>query len=79
MVRVKLAHLTGLSPETSSPSRKQFPPHPRSLTRVNRRQYRHKAAYASAQSKLYNAFGDARQNNRPTFAFAWSTPLRKVQ
>jgi outer membrane protein TolC len=28
-----------------------------------------KAAYASAQSKLYNAFGDARQNNRPTFAF----------
>ena len=28
-----------------------------------------KAAYASAKSKLYTAFGDARQNNRPTFAF----------
>ena len=28
-----------------------------------------KAAYASAKSKLYNAFGDDRQNNRPTFAF----------
>jgi Outer membrane efflux protein len=28
-----------------------------------------KAAYASAKSKLYSAFGDERQNNRPTFAF----------
>ncbi len=28
-----------------------------------------KAAYASAHSKLYTAFGDARQNNRPTFGF----------
>ena len=28
-----------------------------------------KAAYASAQSKFYTALGDARQNNRPTFAF----------
>ncbi len=28
-----------------------------------------KAAYASAKSKLFTAFGDARQNNRPTFGF----------
>ena len=28
-----------------------------------------KAAYASARSKLYTSFGDARQNNRPTFGF----------
>jgi hypothetical protein len=28
-----------------------------------------KAAYASAHSKLFTSFGDARQNNRPTFGF----------
>ena len=52
------------------PSRKQFPLHPEVAnsgeidgnTGIQ-------AAYASAKSKMYNAFGDDRQNNRPTFAF----------
>jgi hypothetical protein len=70
MVRVKLAHLTGLSPGDIVSEPQTVPAAPEVAdpggidgnTGI-------KAAYASAQSKLYNAFGDARQNNRPTFAF----------
>jgi outer membrane protein TolC len=70
LARVKLAHLTGLSPGdiVSEPqtvpaaSEGANPGEMESNTGI-------KAAYASAQSKLYNAFGDARQNNRPTFVF----------
>jgi outer membrane protein TolC len=76
LARVKLAHLTGLSPGDIVSEPQTIPTAPEganlgelanpgevdSNTGI-------KAAYASAQSKLYNAFGDARQNNRPTFAF----------
>jgi len=70
LARVKLAHLTGLSPGdiVSAPqtvpaaSEVANPGEMDTNTGI-------KAAYASAQSKLYNAFGDAKQNNRPTLAF----------
>jgi outer membrane protein TolC len=73
MVRARLAHLTGLSsgdlvsePQTipDAPEISQQPEG--SVMDANSGV---KAAYASARSKLFAAFGDARQNNRPTFAF----------
>ena len=71
LVRVRLAHLTGLSPgrhrlRTANHSQRA------EISRTRRGMDDNngvKAAYASAKSKLYTAFGDDRQNNRPTFAF----------
>jgi outer membrane protein TolC len=70
LVRLRLAHLTGLNPGDIVPEPQTVPTAPEisdpagydDNTGV-------KAAYASAKSKLYSAFGDERQNNRPTFAF----------
>jgi len=75
MVRARLAHLTGLSPGDLVSEPQTIPDAPEisqqagtegSVMDANSGV---KAAYASAQSKLFAAFGDARQNNRPTFAF----------
>ena len=70
MVRVRLAHLTGLNP-ADIVSEPQTVPNPPDISDPGPIDDNSgvKAAYASAKSKLYTAFGDARQNNRPTFAF----------
>ena len=70
LVRVRLAHLTGLNPEdiVSEPQTVPRPPDISDPGPIDDNSGV-KAAYASAKSKLYTAFGDARQNNRPTFAF----------
>jgi outer membrane protein TolC len=70
MVRVRLAHLTGLNPAdiVSEPQTVPSPPDISDPGPIDDNSGV-KAAYASAKSKLYTAFGDARQNNRPTFAF----------
>jgi outer membrane protein TolC len=71
LARARLAHLTGLNPDDiapepqtipNAPEISQQPEDPAANSGVE-------ASYASAKSKLYTAFGDARQNNRPTFAF----------
>jgi outer membrane protein TolC len=70
LVRVRLAHLTGLNPAdiVSEPQTVPGPPEISDPGPIDDNSGV-KAAYASAKSKLYTAFGDARQNNRPTFAF----------
>jgi outer membrane protein TolC len=70
LVRVRLAHLTGLNPAdiVSEPQTVPNPPEISDPGPIDDNSGV-KAAYASAKSKLYTAFGDARQNNRPTFAF----------
>jgi outer membrane protein TolC len=70
LVRVRLAHLTGLHPSDIS-TEPQTIPSPPEVTDLDGIEENNgiKAAYASAKSKLYTAFGDARQNNRPTLAF----------
>ncbi len=75
MVRARLAHLTGLSAKDLVSEPQTIPAAP-DLSRqagieasVIDNSSGVKAAYASAQSKLFTAFGDARQNNRPTVAF----------
>jgi outer membrane protein TolC len=70
LVRVRLAHLTGLNPgdivsEPQTIPRAPEVSEPAEIEGNNGI----KAAYASANSKLYLAYGDARQNNRPTFGF----------
>jgi outer membrane protein TolC len=70
LVRVRLAHLTGLNPAdiVSEPQTVPGPPEVSDPGPIDDNSGV-KAAFASAKSKLYTAFGDARQNNRPTFAF----------
>jgi outer membrane protein TolC len=70
LLRVRLAHLTGLKPGDIVPE-PQTVPGPPEITDADASSDTSgvKAAYASAQSKLYTAFGDAKQNNRPTFGF----------
>jgi outer membrane protein TolC len=70
LVRVRLAHLTGLNPAdiVAEPQTVPGPPEISDPGPIDENSGV-KAAYASAKSKLYTAFGDARQNNRPTFAF----------
>ncbi len=70
LVRARLAHLTGLKPDdlVAQPESIPVPPEISQLSATpdsNGVQ----AAYASARSKQYLARGDARQDNRPTFAF----------
>ena len=75
MLRDELAHLTGLRPGDMTPDPKSIPPAP-SLSQegdtdaaVFAGNNAVKAAYATAKSKLYTAFGDERQKFRPTISF----------
>jgi outer membrane protein TolC len=70
MVRARLAHLTGLNPAdiVSEPQTIPLAPEISGPGGIDGNSGV-KAAYASAKSKLYTAFGDSRQNNRPTFGF----------
>ena len=69
LLRDRLAHLTGLKPGDLVPDSTTIPPAPEVSTDGTLETDFIKAAEATAQSKLYTALGDARQNNRPTFAF----------
>ncbi len=75
MVRARLAHLTGLHPGDLVTEPQTIPAAPDASQESGNGDTAIesssgvKAAYASARSKLYTAFGDARQNNHPTFAF----------
>jgi outer membrane protein TolC len=81
LLRARLAHLTGLNPADLTPQPESIPP-PKvpdqngnldsAVTSANGGV---QAAYAAAESKLYTAFGDSRQNNRPTLTFAASYGL----
>jgi outer membrane protein TolC len=75
LLRVRLAHLTGLNaadmvsePQTI-PKATEISQEGSSESLVMEGNNGVKAAYASARSKLFTTAGDARQNNRPTFAF----------
>ncbi len=71
LLRARLAHLTGLTPADIVPDPQSIPSAPAISLEgdVMESNSGVKAAYASAQSKLFAAFGDARQNNRPRLAF----------
>jgi len=70
LVRLRLAHLTGLNPGDIVSEPQTVPAAPEVTDPAGYDSNSGvKAAYASAKSKLYTAFGDDRQNNRPTFAF----------
>ncbi len=75
MLRLRLAHLTGLNQADIVSEPQTIPDAPEisrdgsSASQVMEDNNGVKAAYASARSKLYVARGDDRQNNRPTFAF----------
>ncbi len=77
-VRQRLAHLTGLPADSLVTESRSIPPSPdlerensstltATMTAMNTEGVR--AAYASAQSHQYQAFGDARQNYRPQIGF----------
>jgi outer membrane protein TolC len=71
----RLAHLTGLAPADLVAEPQTVPPAPDVSQESGiedtaiEASSGVKAAYASAKAKLFTSFGDARQNNRPTFAF----------
>jgi outer membrane protein TolC len=75
VLRVRLAHLTGLSAPDMVSEPQTIPKAPEisqegsteSLVMDSNNGV--KAAYASARSKLFISHGDARQNNLPTFGF----------
>lgn len=74
LLRAQLAHLTGLAPGDFTPEPQTIPNAPEMQQGsveglVMQDNSGVKAAYASAQSKLYAARGDSHQNNRPTFEF----------
>jgi outer membrane protein TolC len=70
MVKVRLAHLTGLKPADIVCESQTIPSAPEvSEPGGIDDNSGVKAAYASARSKLYVARGDSRQNNHPTFGF----------
>jgi len=77
-VRERLAHLTGLPADSLATETQSIPPSPdleredpsvltAAMTAMNTEGVQ--AAYANAQSHQYQAYGDARQNYRPQFAF----------
>jgi outer membrane protein TolC len=70
LLRARLAHLTGLSPGDIVSEPQTVPKAP-DITEPAGVEDNNgiKAAYASANSKRFTALGDARQNDRPTFAF----------
>jgi outer membrane protein TolC len=69
LLRDRLAHLTGLKPGDIVPDPQTIPKAPEISPDGSVETDSIKAAYESAKSKLYTAFGDARQNNRPTLVF----------
>lgn len=75
LLRAELAHLTGLSPMDMRPEPGTIPPPPQIRqegnydTAIMSSNSNVKAAYAAAKARMYTAFGDKRQNNRPTIAF----------
>jgi outer membrane protein TolC len=75
LLRARLAHLTGLAPGDFSPEPQTIPNAPEITQQgsvealVMQGNSGVQAAYASAKSKFDTAYGDARQNNRPVFAF----------
>ncbi len=70
LLRLKLAHLTGLNPADIVSQAQTVPAPPEAANSLEiDGNTGIQAAYASAKSKMYNAFGDDRQNNRPTFVF----------
>jgi outer membrane protein TolC len=70
LVKVRLAHLTGLKPADIVSESQTIPSAPEiSEPGGIDDNSGVKAAYASARSKLYVARGDSRQNNHPTFGF----------
>ena len=75
MARDRLGHLTGLNAGDMVADAKTVPGAPLVTEQgvfpglIKETNSGVKAAYASAQAKLYTAFGDARQNDRPTFVF----------
>jgi outer membrane protein TolC len=70
LVKVRLAHLTGLKPADIVSESQTIPSAPEILEPAGIDDNSGvKAAYASARSKLYVARGDSRQNNHPTFGF----------
>ena len=70
MVKVRLAHLTGLKPADIVCESQTIPSAPEMSEPGGIDDNSGvKAAYASARSKLYVARGDSRQNNHPTFGF----------
>ncbi len=81
VLRERLAHLTGLKPADLTPDPQTIPPakvpdENEDLDAVvTGSNSAVQAADAAAKSKLYTAFGDSRQNNRPTITFAASYGL----
>jgi outer membrane protein TolC len=75
LLRSRLAHLTGLAPGDFTPEPQTIPSAPEVTQQgsvealVMQGNSGVQAAYASAKSKFDTAYGDARQNNRPVFAF----------
>jgi outer membrane protein TolC len=75
LLRERLAHLTGLSAPDMISEPQTIPAAPEVSQEGSTESQAMddnngvKAAYASAKSKLFASFGDARQDNRPTFAF----------
>jgi len=70
LVKVRLAHLTGLKPADIVSESQTIPSAPEISEPAGIDDNNGvKAAYASARSKLYVARGDSRQNNHPTFGF----------
>lgn len=79
VLRAELAHLTGLQAADMTPEASSIPSAAGSQTpdgnlshidsSVATSNNSVKAAYATAKSKLYTAFGDSRQNFRPTISF----------
>jgi outer membrane protein TolC len=70
LLRARLAHLTGLQPGDLVSEPQTIPSAPEISGAGGIEDNSNvKAAYASAQSKLYIARGDAQQNNRPIFGF----------
>jgi outer membrane protein TolC len=69
LLRDRLAHLTGLKPGDMVADPGTIPQAPEISVDGSVQNDSIQSAFASARSKLYTAFGDARQNNRPTLAF----------
>lgn len=75
LLRAELAHLTGLSPTDIAPEPGTIPPPPAISpegnydTQIMASNDNVKASYAAAKSRMYTAFGDSKQNNRPIIAF----------
>jgi outer membrane protein TolC len=70
VLRARVAHLTGLNPADIAVEAQTVPKTPDARGSANPEANNGiNAAYASANSKMYLALGDARGYNRPTFGF----------